>query len=332
MTWPRAAISAAFVAALSLLSMPVRAADGSEEGTFSILFENDIFDSTDRDYTNGIELAYTGAPQDTPGWAVDFARWLPFFADSGDVRARYALGQSMFTPTDLTRADPSPTDRPYAGFLYGALGLANDTEARLDQLQLTLGVIGPDSQGGQTQRYVHSLINNPLPQGWGYQLHNEPGLILQYERSDKVIPPTSLLGLIVDVEPHYGGAIGNVYDYVNVGAMARLGFNLPKDYGPMRIDPSSPGSNYFEPTAGFGAYLFAGVDGRAVARNLFLDGNTFEASRSVDKKDFVGDVILGAAVVFRSFRIAFTHVIRSPEFTTQPRKDEFGAVDLSCRF
>lgn len=65
--------------------------------------------------------------------------------------------------------------------------------------------------------------------------------------------------------------------------MAWLGFNLPREYDPMRIAPSLPGSDYFEPTAGLGAYVFAGVNGRAVARNLFLDGNSFQSSRKVDK-------------------------------------------------
>src|SRR6185437_6403416 len=61
---------------------------GDEKGAFSILFENDIFDNTDHDYTNGVELGYTTSPNGTPDWAVRTARWLPFFAQTGDVRTR----------------------------------------------------------------------------------------------------------------------------------------------------------------------------------------------------------------------------------------------------
>jgi hypothetical protein len=138
----------------------------------------------------------------------------------------------------------------------------------------------------------------------------------------------------VDLEPHFGGAIGNVWDYVNAGAMARIGFNIPEDYGPMRIQPSMPGSDYFEPQAGadFGAYLFAGIEGRAVGRNLFLDGNSFESSRSVAKRDFVGDLVTGAAITFNFARLAFTHVIRSREYKTQRGDDQYGAVDITFRF
>jgi lipid A 3-O-deacylase len=329
---PRAVFAAVLAASALAAAGPVRAADEPEKGTFSILFENDIFYNSDHDYTNGVLLAYTTAPDDTPDWAVRWARWLPFFNQDGEVRTRYALGQDIFTPSDLGAKDPPLTQRPYAGFLYGAFGLADDTGTNLDQLQITLGVVGPASLAEETQKFVHAILNDRDPMGWSTQLRDEPGLIIQYERSIKLIPPQSVLGLIFDAEPHYGIAIGNVYDYVNAGAMARIGFNLPKDYGPLRIDPSLPGSGYFEPTGGLGAYIFAGVDGRAIARNLFLDGNSFEQSRSVDKLNLVGDLEMGAAVTFRAFQLSFTHVIRTREYATQKAADQFGAVNLSVRF
>ena len=319
------------VAALALAT-PALAEDGTEKGTLSILFENDIFYNSDHDYTNGVLIGYTTAPQDTPDWAVNWARWLPFFAQNGDVRTRYALGQDIFTPSDLKDKDPPLTQRPYAGFLYGAFGLADDTGTNLDQLQVTLGVVGPASLAEETQKFVHNLINDRDPQGWSTQLRDEPGLIIEYERSMKLIPPQSVLGLVFDVEPHYGIAVGNVYDYVNAGGMARLGFNLPKDYGPLRIEPSLPGSGFFQSTGLIGGYIFVGADGRAIARNLFLDGNSWQPSRSVDKLNLVGDVEMGAAVTFRAFELSFTHVIRSREYATQKAADQFGAVNLAVRF
>lgn len=304
----------------------------NEKGAFSILFENDIFDNTDHDYTNGAELGYTTAPNDTPSWAVQAARELPFFAQTGDVRTRYSLGQTIFTPTNISSADPPLTDRPYAGFLYGSMGLIGDDGVHLDQLQVTLGVVGPASLAEEAQNSVHRIIRDKEANGWHYQLRDEPGLVISYERAIKIIPPQTVLGGVFDMEPHFGGAVGNVYDYANAGLMARFGFNLPRDYGPLRIQPSLPGSDYFEPTADFGGYIFAGVDGRAIARNLFLDGNSFEASRSVSKRDLVGDLALGAALTFDSFRLAFTHVFRTREYSTQSAPDRFGAVDLTVRF
>ncbi len=305
-----------------------------DKGTFGILFENDWFGNADHNYTNGVELNYTTAPQDTPDWLIKTAHWLPFFTATGkgDVRTRYALGQTIFTPLDKTLANPSLTDRPYAGFLFGTFGLVGDSGTHLDQLQFTIGVVGPMALAGETQNWVHGIIGDAKAKGWHYQLHNEPALIIQYERNIKLIPPKSILGLVFDIEPLYGATVGNVYDFAEAGMMARLGFNLPGDYGPMRIDPSLPGSNFFEPTGGISAYVFAGVDGRAIARNLFLDGNTFEASRSVSKFNLVYDYDLGAAVTFNAVRLSYTYVIRSREFKTQPLMSKFGAVALSFRF
>lgn len=303
----------------------------SDHGTLSLLFENDLFYKTDRDYTNGVELSYTTATQDTPKLFVDLARLLPFFSRSGSVRASYAFGQSIYTPSHLGLTDPPLTDRPYAGFLYGGFGLADDTGRRLDQIELQVGVIGPSSLASDTQTFVHKILNDRPPMGWQTQLRGEPGIVLTYSRNLKLIPRQSFLGLFIDLEPHYGGAVGNVYDYANVGAMARIGFNIPDDYGPLRIEPSLPGSGFFQSTGDIGAYVFVGVDGRAVARNLFLDGNTWERSRHVDKNILVGDLELGAAVTFNFMQITFTHVIRTKEYKTQTAADQFGAVNLSFR-
>ena len=325
-------LGAAILLAAAAQAAPPESEPGSERGAFTILFENDILDNTDRDYTNGVQLAYTTGPHDTLGWVVDIARFLPFFASTGEVRTSYALGQNMYTPKDTQLVNPPLTERPYAGYLYGAIGLMEDNGRRLDQLQLQLGVIGPLALAKETQFWVHGILGDPKPKGWATQLRNEPAVQLIYERSYKLIPPTSIFGLYVDLEPHFGGAVGNVYDYVNVGAMMRLGFNLPGGYGPMRIEPGLPGTNFFEPTGDFSLYAFAGVDGRALARNIFLDGNTWQDSRSVVKRNLVGDLTLGAAVVFRHMRLAFTHVIRTREYSSQSPDSRFGALSLSFRF
>jgi len=304
---------------------------GQEKGTLSFVFENDLFYKTDRDYTNGVELSYTSPTQDTPELIDQIARGLPFFSSEGKVRASYAIGQSIFTPSDTRSVIPPPTQRPYAGFLYGSVGITDDTGSRLDQLSLQIGLTGPSSLASDTQRFVHRVINDPEPMGWHSQLRGEPGVVLIYSRNVSIMPRQSLAGLSFDLEPHYGAAVGNIYDYVNAGAMARLGFNIPDDYGPLRIEPSLPGSGFFQSTGMVGAYIFAGADGRAIGRNLFLDGNTSGGGPSVQKKTFVGDFELGAALTFNFMQVTFTHVIRTKEYRTQPRPDQFGAINVSFK-
>ena len=162
-------------------------------------------------------------------------------------------------------------------------------------------------------------------------MRGEPEIVLTYSRTLRVVARHPLTGLGFDIQPHYGAAVGNVYDYVNVGAMARLGFNIPDDYGPLRIEPSLPGSGFFEATGVVGAYVFGGVDGRAIGRNMFLDGNTWGPGPRVSKFNLVADLEVGATITFQAMQVTFTHVFRTKEYKTQSAPDNFGAVNVSFK-
>ena len=316
------------LAAAAVAASPACADD--KHGSFNLLVENDIFYDTDRDYTSGVEINYTTAPDETPDGLVDFAHWLPLMTDQGDVRAGFEFGQDIFTPADTLSVNPPLNQRPYAGYLYVGMMLSTNTDSRLDQFEIQTGVIGPASLARDAQAFVHSILGERKPAGWHFQLRDEPTLELTYQRSYKVFDPATV-GKFFDLEPHIGAAVGNVYDYANVGALARLGFNLNQDFGaPLRMEPALPGSSF---TIGddFSAYVFAGVDARALARNIFLDGNSFETSRSVSKNPFVTDFQLGAAADWDGFRLSFTHVFRTKEYHGQPSSDQFGAVNLTVR-
>lgn len=277
---------------------------------------------------------------------------MPVFDPSGTRRASYALGQNIFTPRDITRPVPDPADRPYAGWLYATVGLVSENGNRLDNLAMDIGVVGPASLADETQTRWHRTFGFTTPRGWDHQIHNEPGVVLYYERKWRKglaldipelplvrdLPVISHLGLLdnlgVDVSPHVGGALGNVFTYLSAGATFRLGDDLPNDYGPPRIRPSLPGNDYFQasPYSKLGWYLFSGIEVRAVARNIFLDGNTFRDSPSVDKRPIVADFQLGLAITYGPVRVAYTHVIRTEEFYGQDRPDQFGGLSLSMRF
>ena len=123
--------------------------------------------------------------------------------------------------------------------------------------------------------------------------------------------------------------MGNVFDYLNTGIVGRLGFHMPTDDGPPRMTPAAPGSYVYEPDGAFGAYLFAGGEVRLVGRNIFLDGNSFQSSPSVEKEPVVGDVMLGGAIAFEDFRLSFVHIFRSREYARQHGLDQFGTLNLS---
>ena len=114
----RHSLRATIVAAAVTVPVSVAQAQVAQEsGTITLLFENDVFYPADRDYTNGAQLAWTSpvlAPED---WAVQLADKLPLFSYKTDVRKVYALGQDIFTPSDISLKNPPADDHPYAGYL-----------------------------------------------------------------------------------------------------------------------------------------------------------------------------------------------------------------------
>ena len=332
----------AIAATAAMLGVSVARAD--DNSRFTAIEENDsvLFDS-DKYYTQGLEFAYLG-----PDVAADSAWIAPFDAlgglglfdaeGAGEVSRRYEvlLGQSMFTPEDTAREDPDPDDRPYAGWLYGGVGLIQDTDRRrLDHLELLAGVVGPAALGKTTQNDWHQYIDIDKSRGWDEQLHNEPGLVLSYERKWRLLQPIGG-DLAVDAIPELGITVGNVMDYAEAGGMVRFGRNLEADYGPSRIRPALSGTPYFNSDyldGPFGFYVFAGAQGRVVARNMFLDGNTFRDSRSVDSNAFVGDLSGGLAVFWGdAVKLDAVATYRTEEFEDQDHPSKFWGINLTVGF
>jgi lipid A 3-O-deacylase len=324
-----------------------------EYGRVTLTEENDsIVFPTDRYYTQGFEFAYLG-----PDVAGDSAFVAPFSGlasigmfgtpesagesegeSAGEVSRRYQVifGQSIFTPTDTDAEDPDPDDRPYAGWSYAGIGWVQDTDRRrLDNLELLVGIVGPAAQARPAQNDWHQFIGVADAEGWDRQIHNEPGLMLSYERKYRLIQPL-VGGFAVDAIPEAGVTLGNVMTYGEIGTMLRFGRNLEADYGPNRIRPSLSGTSYFNADYledPFGFYIYVGGQGRAVAQNIFLDGNTFRDSRSVDKEVLVGDITGGVALFWsNAVKLDAGFTYRTQEFEGQDDAAKFANINLTVGF
>jgi hypothetical protein len=328
-----------FLAALFLLlgASPAFA----ENGRFTIIEENDsLFFNSDKHYTQGLRLSYLGPELAPDGWAsssfeaLGFVMpWLGADASARSRRLAIIVGQSLFTPKETDLRPPDPADRPYAGWLYGGVSLLQETDHRiLDHIELQLGIVGPGAAGKATQNEWHQFIGVTEARGWGSQVQNEVGGLIEVERKWRI-------GLVgdpsagVDIVPEVGGVAGNVFTYGKTGALLRIGTNLGGDYGPVRVTPGLSGTDYADTRAfgqGLGFYAFVGAEGRAVGRNIFLDGNSFRQSRSVDKKILVGDLQAGFSAFWSDrLRLDAMVVRRSPEFEGQGSPDIVGMVGLS---
>ena len=142
-------------------------------------------------------------------------------------------------------------------------------------------------------------------------------------------------GFAVDVVPDVGVTAGNVFTYAEAGGIVRIGQNLNADYGPARIKPALSGTTWFDPSqlqGPIGWYFFVGGAGRAVARNIFLDGNTFVNSPRVQKEPLVADLSSGLSF-FWADRAKLDLVVtwRSKEFVGQSAYDRYGGVNFSVK-
>lgn len=79
-------------------------------------------------------------------------------------------------------------------------------------------------------------------------------------------------------------------------------------------------------------HAFAAATGRLVLRDIFLEGNTFRDSHSVDKEFLVGDFIVGVSLIFDSLKLSYAQVFRTKEFKGQDSGHHFGSVSISYTY
>ncbi len=308
------------------------AAQPEEHEFWSVQFENDTWSSHDRFYTQGLEVsvATIGPP---PRYLQLMANALPFYKTGALGVHGYSVGMKMFTPEDIRQSTLVVDERPYAGFLFSNMGIAHlyeerGNEQRINGLMLTVGIVGPSSLAGELQRASHRLIGSPIPEGWDNQLDDELGINLTYTNKWRAIYPLQR-GQESEFSYHGGLTLGNVYTYASAGAMLRWGTRLMDDIGPPSITPGFPGIPAFRPGVEWNWYLYGGVEVRAVARNLFLDGNTFQQSHSVEKENLVMDAQFGLSLRRNNVRFSLSNIVRSREYIGQPEETRFAAINLT---
>jgi lipid A 3-O-deacylase len=314
-----------FVLLLGLLSRSARADNGWEGHILSFVWENDATAGSDRHYTQGGRISYLSKDDMLPAWLKSFSDFVPVFGY--ELKAQkfgLAISQEIYTPEDLTATELVVTDRPYAAWLYGTAtlqrrGVTKQLELPvMENLKVDLGVIGPEALGEETQRSWHGIT----PAGWHNQLKFEPGLNLRYDRSYLFSSGTFKSPWRSDFIPFVDISAGNILTYFQGGLTARFGYNIPNEFAAS----AQPAPKKW------GAYLFVRGEGRWVLRNIFLDGNTFRDSHSVDKRALVADGRAGLALVLKSLEITAAHTIVSQEFKGQQTLDNYGTLTVNVKF
>ena len=145
--------------------------------TVTAVFYNDFFgDGEDRFLTGGAQI--TAARRESAFFDE------PLFGDGGYVFIQ--AGERMYTPSDISARNPAPDDRPYAAYVYGAVGAGRISGAGDHLIQTTgaleIGASGPMLGFESLQNELHEAIGLPEARGWDTQIGNEVYATARLER------------------------------------------------------------------------------------------------------------------------------------------------------
>lgn len=321
----------------ALAAPPEEQPPPSGNGTqIQLYVENDVLAGTDRYYTNGFKIG-VGQQLQALARLLEPAsnRILGWLTDVGpNSEAGLFIGQNLYTPGNIRKAEAQPSDRPWAAWLYLGAVAQRIEDNRLDTVELDLGMVGPAALGKQVQSTWHGFIGAPQPKGWANQIPNEPAFLIAYLHKQRFGDDH------LQVVPHAGITLGTVMTLARVGGIVRAGEHMT-GFGPDTIEPGgamlqgSIKADKGTGATGFGWYVFLGGDYRLVARNIFLDGTLFRDSPRVDRRNTVYDLTAGFALRYGRLNFSLTQVRRSEEFTTPERaggKQTFYSMNVGWMF
>lgn len=311
---------------------------------WALVLENDLMgtnNAKDRWYTNGLQLVVGFERGREPALlkpALSWGRWMVPQDCEGDgcgLTLNTALGQSIYTPTLVDVAEPQPHDRPWAGWLYGGIGLSNLQGHRHQLLGFKAGVTGPASLAEDTQKAVHRVLGTTRrPLGWDNQLRPRLGFQLSYLSTH-----FHLVDSPVGVQTSWGGAVGNVRTFLR-GAVA-LTWSPAGNHGqrllPGGVDEGEFVVPDFSTHATDGTLLdglrhtnfYAHLQISAVAYNAFLEGRTYAGRSQIDPERWVGTSTLGFTIPLGQkgqHKLGLAWKRRTPEFKVQgnlPKRDGY---------
>lgn len=249
--------------------------------THTLEIDNDslLFRKRDGFYTSGVRYSQQASVRD--GERLNSFGW--------------RIGQEIYTPSDIKLAPAaiSPSDHPYAGWLYGGVFRATHfADGGHLRYGLDLGCLGPCAGGEWVQERLHRIIDQPQPQGWSRQIRNEPGAVLYADYA----PRRWQLASWADVTPGVHARFGNIFTDAGGGLLLRAGrLNLLPDASTL--------------------HGFVRLDARAVGYNATLQGGYFSSGNphTVAPKRLVGEAEIGVVWSQTPFALSASIVRRSTE-------------------
>jgi lipid A 3-O-deacylase len=226
---------------------------------------------TDRAYTSGQRIEYYYMKQHSSRFCID--RVMPKAGRQHTNIYSWSLMQVMVTPDNISDPNFQPNDYPWSGALFVTHSLYSyNTELKFAfKSEALLGVMGPASLAGTTQRMVHRLIHYRQPKGWSNQFDNTPLVNAAFSAEKQECGLDNFFEVI-------GGAridAGAMMDELTVYQYVRIGIMNPYFEGLFTLRSASGQSRKRTEF-----YLFMKPQAQAVAYDALLQGNIFSSKRT----------------------------------------------------
>lgn len=177
--------------------------------------DNDVFYSTDENYTQGINIELV-------------TRWLAknpinhLFISPKNSEFKYGISVEhiSFTPDSIESFEIQYGDRPFAAaFTLKSFTIATDTiNKSILSSSLSIGIIGP-AAFGDVQRRLHKIIGSGYPNGWYYQIKNDAVINYDVNYEKQLFRINNFFSL----NGTAGVKLGTLFTNASVGLNATLG-------------------------------------------------------------------------------------------------------------
>ncbi|MEM8758570.1 MAG: lipid A deacylase LpxR family protein, partial [Planctomycetota bacterium] len=243
----------------------------------------------------------------------------------------------------------NPEDQSYTGLLTFGSFVQRSEGRRFEHAQLDVGYIGQNSGAQALQEFAHSVLPEQGDPTWVAQQASGLAVFGTYQRRWKLrwaqnsrgefgllsgsdldavyAGSASSGGPGFEIIPYAGGRLGNIYADASFGAIFRIGWPLPSDFGQSRIFDFTDHTR--RAADGLSFSLFASAGGRLVARNALIEGNILGGDRRLGPKPFVGEFSGGAQLEYQGWILAYSQSLLTEEFNGQNGVSRFGTFTLT---
>ncbi len=327
---------------------------GFGSGYLTFYLDNDLFASTDRDYTNGARISWISGNRSLQQIGRVQSMLLPFAGDDESMQAfkaisgfhdpqavrynyGYSLTQLMFTPEDKYATTQPIDQRRYAGWLALGFSLHTKDDQTLNSVEFLAGATGRLSLAHESQDVIHDLIQTDRFEGWNKQIPTVATADLSFVQKRRLDFGDQDGKLRIDGIGEWGGRLGTFRSGAHVGSMIRIGLFLPADFTDPRLSETSYAHKYFtsdvEMQSAWSLFGFAGVTGSFVGFDASLDGPLFHNFETGNhRKPWVGEYYSGIGFRYKSWEISYAQIFRSREYEEQNQANTYGSVSIRREF